>query len=96
MGWQSSMPIQLEGLSIYGTAKQLGKGDVNAKQMLTHQSAFPAPTSKLCRPHPIPLLQIDGVSFIARTIAARQVAVVLDLDATLLESEHLPVEPAEW
>ena len=41
-------------------------------------------------------LQIDGVSFIAQTIAARQVAVVLDLDATLLESEHLPVEPAGW
>ncbi|PRW33197.1 Ribosome production factor 1 [Chlorella sorokiniana] len=40
--------------------------------------------------------RIDGVSFIAQTMAARQVAVVLDLDATLLESEHLPVEPAGW
>lgn len=45
---------------------------------------------------PTTLLQIDGVSFVAQTIAARQVAVVLDLDATLLESEHLPVEPAGW
>ena len=45
---------------------------------------------------PTTLLQIDGVSFVAQTIPARQVAVVLDLDATLLESEHLPVEPAGW
>ncbi|PSC71393.1 Ribosome production factor 1 isoform A [Micractinium conductrix] len=40
--------------------------------------------------------RVEGVAFIARTIAARQVAVVLDLDSTLLESEHLPVQPADW
>ncbi len=42
------------------------------------------------------LLQVDGVRFIAQTITAKQVAVVLDLDSTLLESEHLPVQPPEW
>ncbi|KAL4423463.1 hypothetical protein ABPG77_005415 [Micractinium sp. CCAP 211/92] len=40
--------------------------------------------------------QVDGVRFIAQTIAAKRVAVVLDLDSTLLESEHLPVQPPEW
>ncbi|KAL4440042.1 hypothetical protein ABPG75_003043 [Micractinium tetrahymenae] len=40
--------------------------------------------------------RVDGVRFIAQTIAAKQVAVVLDLDSTLLESEHLPVQPPEW
>lgn len=40
--------------------------------------------------------RVDGVQFIAQTIAAKQVAVVLDLDSTLLESEHLTVQPPEW
>jgi hypothetical protein len=39
---------------------------------------------------------VEGVAFISRTIADRRVAVVLDLDSTLLESEHLPLAPHDW
>jgi hypothetical protein len=38
----------------------------------------------------------QGVDFMSSTLAARQVAVVLDLDSTLLESEQLQQEPREW
>ncbi|KAI3431662.1 hypothetical protein D9Q98_004709 [Chlorella vulgaris] len=38
----------------------------------------------------------QGVNFMSSTLAARQVAVVLDLDSTLLESEQLQQEPREW
>lgn len=40
--------------------------------------------------------QVEGVRFIVQTIAAKKVAVLLDLDATLLESEHLPQTPCDW
>lgn len=50
----------------------------------------------ISRTSSLALLQVDGVRFIAQTITAKQVAVVLDLDSTLLESEHLPVQPPEW
>ena len=41
--------------------------------------------------------QVEGVRFIRDTIASRRVAVVLDLDSTLLESEFLPSgQPADW
>lgn len=36
------------------------------------------------------------MGFIARTVAQKKVAVILDIDATLAESEHLPVMPPEW
>ena len=40
---------------------------------------------------------MEGVRFIRDTIASRRVAVVLDLDSTLLESEFLPSgQPADW
>ena len=41
-------------------------------------------------------MQVDGVRFMRDTVGAKQVAVVLDLDSTLLESEHLPQQPADW
>lgn len=40
--------------------------------------------------------QVEGVRFISQSIAAKQVAVILDLDGTLLESEHLPIAPMNW
>jgi hypothetical protein len=51
-----------------------------------------------CPPPARPLVapQVEGICFISQTIAAKQVAVVLDLDCTLLESEHLYVQPSDW
>lgn len=44
------------------------------------------------------LTRVAGVAFMASLIATRRINVVLDLDATLLESEMLLPEthPADW
>lgn len=51
---------------------------------------------ELCVPFVLFLTKLSGVALLARLLAQRRVAVMLDLDATLLESEHIMVRQEGW
>eukprot|EP00887_Chlorella_sp_A99_P000548 scaffold17.g548.t1 len=54
------------------------------------------PTDELCIPFVLFLTKVSGCSLLSTLTVQRKVAVMLDLDATLLESEHLLQQPLTW